>query len=72
MFVGGADLLSNYMTDAALLDAASNTWAPVPAWPSGAYHLFGVAVWSGEELVLWGGRPDSGLAPTSQGERFRP
>lgn len=70
LFMGGSGA-SGYATDGALYDAASDSWASVPAWPSGAFHMFGFGVWSGDELVVWGGRPAPGDAATEAGERFR-
>jgi hypothetical protein len=72
LLVGGDELTGGFDASSAIFDAAAGTWTDVPAWPSGAFHLFGVAVWSGDELVLWGGRSNTGLDATKAGERFRP
>ncbi len=43
-------------TNGASYDVAGNTWKAIADWPSGEVHEYGAAVWTGEELVLWGGR----------------
>jgi hypothetical protein len=71
LLVGGAG--NSFVTDGGLYNSTTNGWTSVGAWPSGASHVYGVGVWTGSELVMWGGR--SGIAAgtlTSAGERYRP
>lgn len=55
-------------------DVAGAKWTVADSWPSGETHDYGVAVWTGEEFVLWGGRTGSGATPgsTLTGERWAP
>ena len=55
-------------------DVAGAKWAAADSWPSGETHDYGVAVWTGEEFVLWGGRTGAGASPNSTltGERWAP
>jgi hypothetical protein len=56
--------------DGAIYDSTTNTFAPVPAWPSGEQRLWASAVWTGSEFVLWGGLHNG--QPTATGERLQP
>ena len=56
--------------DGAVYNSTTNTWAPVPAWPSGHAHRYGAGVWMGTEFFLWGG--EHGGVPTASGERLLP
>jgi hypothetical protein len=62
----GAALLS----DVHLLSPEGDAWTSAGAVPSGAAHEWGVGVWTGAELVLWGGLAGGALVAT--GERFAP
>jgi len=61
-----------FTTTGATYDMVGSKWAAVPAWPSGEAHDYGVAVWTGDEFVLWGGRTGGGTSPsaTLTGERW--
>ena len=63
---------STFYTNGGLYNSTTNAWAPVGAWPSGSSHLYGAAVWSGTEFVVWGGHTGTGATLTAAGERFRP
>jgi hypothetical protein len=54
--------------DGAAFDPATNRWATLPPAPEGQWHLEGddgVAVWTGREVLVWGGMtiPDPVRAP---------
>lgn len=71
LFVGGIAGTSILM-DGAVLDESSapSAWKPVPEWPSKESHEWGVGVWTGAELFVWGGQ--SGNVLTLKGERYSP
>ncbi len=70
--VGGLDTSQKPTTDGHVFDAANNVWLdPIPGWMPPAYHEYGVGVWTGAELILWGGLDNNG-ALTTNGERYRP
>jgi N-acetylneuraminic acid mutarotase len=60
-----------FKTDGGLYAPASDTWSAIAPWPSGASHAWGVAVWTGQEMVLWSGI-GSGTTLTQAGDRFMP
>jgi hypothetical protein len=73
--VGGQTSLTGagtFSTSGATYDVTGGKWAAIPAFPSGEMHDYGVAVWTGDEFVLWGGRTGAALAPTTTGERWKP
>ena len=57
------------LMDGAVYDA-SGAWTSVPSWPSGQAHEFGVGIWTGAEMIVWGGQSGSSLS--LKGERFAP
>jgi hypothetical protein len=61
-----------FTTSGATYAVVNANWGTVAAWPSGEMHDYGVAVWTGDEFVLWGGRTGMPLAPTLTGERWKP
>ena len=69
---GGMTPTGTYLHNGGVYDGSGSTpkWSGVPDWPSGEDHAWGVGVWTGQELVLWGGR--TGAALTPKGERFKP
>ena len=66
----------HYLGDGARYHAASNTWGPIPATgaPSGRHRH--TAVWTGREMIVWGGMASAanGLALEGfqDGARFDP
>jgi hypothetical protein len=55
--------------DGAAFNPATNQWATLPPAPEGQWHLEGddgLAVWTGREVLVWGGMtvPDPVAAPT--------
>ena len=61
-----------FTTTGATYDVIDGKWSTAAAFPSGELHDYGVAVWTGDEFVLWGGRTGMALAPTLTGERWKP
>jgi hypothetical protein len=57
-------------SDGARLDPATNTWRPLPLAPVPARDL-ATAVWSGDEVLLWGGATASG-ADIGKGAAYNP
>ncbi len=70
VIVGGMDLAGDFLTDGARYVNSTNSWTPVPAWPSQEAHEYGVAALIDGEIFLWGGR--NGTAPTVTGEHYLP
>jgi hypothetical protein len=73
LFAGGLSTNpETILTDGVVLDftGTSPSWKSVPAWPSGERHEWGVGVWTGSELFVWGGQ--SGNILTLKGERYLP
>jgi N-acetylneuraminic acid mutarotase len=73
LFLGGFAERGNansVQRNGGIYDSTTNVWTTVPAWPSGEARLWAVAVWTGNEFVLWGG--NNPTTPTATGERFRP
>jgi len=71
LFVGGMAVTSaTFVHNGGKYERALNQWTTVPAWPSAQDHEWGVGVWTGTELVVWGGRSGGGL--TDVGERYLP
>jgi len=63
---------NGYLTDGSMYNSTTNAWTAVNGWPSGASHLWGVAVWTGSEFVLWSGRSGTSSSLTTSGERYLP
>jgi N-acetylneuraminic acid mutarotase len=61
-----------YLTNGAIYNSTTNAWSSVSSWPSGASHIGGAGVWTGTQLVLWGGRSGATSALTTAGERYLP
>jgi hypothetical protein len=61
-----------FSTSGATYDVGAAKWTAIPAFPSGEAHDYGVAVWTGDEFVLWGGRTGAALTPSLTGERWKP
>ncbi|MBI3205391.1 MAG: hypothetical protein HYZ29_27880 [Myxococcales bacterium] len=72
LVAGGMTPTGVYLHDGGVYDASGSVpkWTGVPSWPSTEDHAWGVGVWTGQELVLWGGRTAGALTP--KGERFKP
>jgi hypothetical protein len=60
---------TGYLADGAAFDPATGTWRSLPGAPvrGRAHH---VAAWTGQELLIWGGR--AGAGPRADGAAFRP
>jgi N-acetylneuraminic acid mutarotase len=71
LMVGGYGSTS-FRTDGGIYNSTTNAWSAVAAWPSNYSHLWGVSVWTGTELILWGGRQGTGATLTNAGERYFP
>ena len=74
VILGGEDANMRPLTDGGRYDSGlfSQTagWTPLPAWPSGEAHSWGVAAYAGGAVLLWGGR--HGTLLTTTGERWAP
>lgn len=68
---GGRSPNSDFYNSGSLFDPGSSTWAPTSqngACPSGRYGH--TAVWTGGEMIVWGGYPDQGTY--GSGGRYSP
>ena len=76
LFGGETSLMGQgtFSTGGYTYDVVNAKWATADSWPSGETHDYGVAVWTGKEFVLWGGRTGAGASPNSTltGERWTP
>ncbi|MBI4822156.1 MAG: hypothetical protein HY791_38210 [Deltaproteobacteria bacterium] len=63
---GDADL-----GDGFLYDHVSSTWSPVSSTGAPAARRFHSAVWTGDEMIIWGGRTGPGVA-FSDGVAYHP
>jgi N-acetylneuraminic acid mutarotase len=72
LLFGGANTATSFVTDVLRYDSNTDTWTTLGAWPSASAHVSGVGVWTGQEMILWSGRPTAAGAVTTQGERYRP
>jgi hypothetical protein len=70
LMVGGRSPSTAALKDGGIYRSGTNSWSPVPAWPSGEDHLWAAWGFAGGELVVFGG--SNGSATTATGERFRP
>jgi hypothetical protein len=71
LFVGGMAVTStSFAHNGGEFDRTLNHWTTVPTWPSDQDHEWGVGVWTGAELVVWGGR--NGAVLSGVGERYLP
>ncbi|GAB3661282.1 hypothetical protein GCM10027589_23430 [Actinocorallia lasiicapitis] len=79
---GGSDVRGRWLTDGAAYNPEADAWEALPAGPKWPFkYAFGgpVAVWTGSELVVWGGsdpnewqsRKTSGLAYNPQRRTWR-
>lgn len=70
LHVGGVLANNNLAHDGGVYDSATDSWKTIPSWLSTDDHEWGVAAWTGKELVVWGGLTGSKLVAT--GDRFAP
>jgi hypothetical protein len=54
-----------------MYDPVANRWQPVTAGPLSGRNLH-TAVWTGQEMLVWGGIDPGGDSPLSDGAAFRP
>jgi N-acetylneuraminic acid mutarotase len=68
---GGSELLVVGSASAKKYKPATTTWSPVPAFfPTGQAHRDHVSVWTGSEMLVWGGLNNGTLSST--GLRYNP
>jgi len=61
----------DYLNDGALYDPLNNSWRSIS--PSALAPRGGnVAVWTGHEMIIWGGYNDLDVVPLSDGARYNP
>ncbi len=58
-----------FRTDAASYEPAGDTWLPLPEQNSPESRVYHTAVWTGSEMIVWGGVADGTL---DSGGRYRP
>lgn len=71
MIVWGGNINTQYVNDGASYNPATNIWTPLPASNIGprAYHQ---AVWTGSEMIIYGGRVIGEPKPRSDGAKYNP
>ncbi|MEO8350688.1 MAG: kelch repeat-containing protein [Chthoniobacteraceae bacterium] len=62
----------DYVNDGGRYNPASNTWTGIPATPLVNRRGTHGAVWSGSEMIIWGGRSTAGGNSLADGGRFDP
>ncbi|MBT8214784.1 MAG: hypothetical protein KJP12_06125 [Acidimicrobiia bacterium] len=70
---GGRDVGPH--TDGAAYDPVADTWRPLAETPQGAHWTDATAVWTGSEMILWGGLEDPvrvGVAYDPAADTWRP
>src|SRR5690349_11560891 len=72
LMVGGFNSNNAFLTDGGIYNSTTNAWTAVGGWPSGAAHLWGTAVWTGTEFVVWSGRLGTTSTLTAAGDRYFP
>lgn len=58
-------------SDGAIYDPAANTWTPLPAAPV-VRRMNHTAVWTGTEMIIWGGQTNNSTALLNDGARYSP
>ncbi len=71
LVIGGIDGMTPKLDGGAYAPATA-AWASVASWPSAVAHEWGVAVWTGQEMVLWSGTKADGMTISSAGDRYMP
>ena len=61
-----------YTKSGARYNPASNRWIPVSTGNAPMGRMNHTAVWTGTEMIVWGGVPADGSAPTNTGGRYSP
>ena len=72
MLIWGGQNLFNYsiLNDGAAYAPASNSWRPIPTENGPDPRLFHTALWTGQEMIIWGGT--DGARQLHSGARYRP
>lgn len=69
---GGFDwYLNEPVESGGLYDPEADTWQAMTDEGAPSYRLYGVSVWTGEELIIWGGA-DAFDLPNDTGARYNP
>jgi len=71
---GGTDSFAlgiQTVSEGGIYDAAANSWSVTTTATAPAARLWHTGVWSGNELIIWGGSPN-GIARLDTGGRFQP
>ena len=68
---GGVDRsVPNYFPDGAAYDPATNIWSPIATPSNFAGRSNHTAVWTGKEMIVWGGNTNAGV--TNSGAAYDP
>ena len=55
--------MGGYLNDGGRYDPAANTWTALPTSGAPAARDYHTAVWTGSEMIVWGG--DGSASPTT-------
>jgi N-acetylneuraminic acid mutarotase len=72
---GGINNTANSFSDGAAFNPAANNWTLIPIGPAGkrpAARQGHAAVWTGTEMIVWGGGPGDGATFYNDGGRYNP
>jgi hypothetical protein len=70
-FVGGEDGTTAKHDGGIYNPAGAGTWTAIANFPSGKDHFFGVGVWTGQEMIVWGGLHGAATL-LNVGDRYQP
>ena len=64
-----------HYADGAAYDPATNTWTPLPAAGAPSPRVYQTAVWTGTQMLIWGGRLSENrdyILPLGDGAAYTP
>jgi len=67
---GGEDRLTGTVNTGGRYDPATDTWEPTPMSGAPSARILHTAVWTGTEMIVWGGQ--NGSTPFKTGGRYNP
>ena len=61
-----------YLNDGGSYNPAANSWAALPTSGAPAARLYHTAVWTGNDMIVWGGVATNGISLLNDGGRYNP
>lgn len=74
MIIWGGHNLSTYSAynNGSRYNPTTNTWTTLPTSNAPAARFYHTAIWTGTEMIIWGGLDSSGSVPYNSGARYNP